>query len=275
MATPTFDRIIIDMSYKLRDPVTDAKADGKIYHYEAKARYIRRAYLRLKRNIDQVAPSLVTQYFTDIYKYIVLKLEKGTNEGDVIYKLDETAAALFDIKQPLTTLFSIHGLTIPLSAIFGTTAEPEFIFHVNDMFARTSENSKPVYKSINFTEAEKFFKIINGEASAYYKQGNLHYAVVGNNLLIAAGDVKADRLKLFVPNYVPVFKSDGPRDLIINNAIEDLLVLQACLEAVIDKGDNQSFGKARYYSSFISNELSLIKYKESAQTMQDKLSSNK
>ena len=53
-ATPNLDRRLIDLAFKLRDPVENATADGKIFSFEARAKYLTRAYGSLKRKLKSI-----------------------------------------------------------------------------------------------------------------------------------------------------------------------------------------------------------------------------
>lgn len=274
MATknPNFERLLKSLSQKLRDPITAVTADGKIFSYEQKAGYLREAYIRVKRKIKQIAPTLYNIYFPSETKYFVIYVDY-VNDA-IKFTLNESIEAILDIKKESTATNPplLAQVTVNLGEIFGTD-DPQIISQIHEIYVYVTLDSKAwEYKTAAYLDPENFFKSIFDAASEFYskKKGNIYFTVMNNKVIFSSDTYKVSKIKFHTPNFVPLFKADGNYDLIINSEIEDLFKAEAALEAMLDKGDNQGLTKAKFYSSFISNELSLVKYREESQMQKDK-----
>jgi len=253
MANPNLDRRLIDLAYKLRDPVgTDPTADGKVFSYEQRAKYLTRAYGALKRKLKAIM-SGVEDIFPDFY--------------EIIEVLNSDSSATLN-----TWEISLSEILSPSGA-----ADPDYVFEIYDMYGsiKVGADTSYAWKQISKCYAENYFSTLFGKSSFYKANDtNLKYfwSIINKKIVFAGGTAEVEKVKLFLKNSVGQFVSTGDDDLIVPTDYVDLLLTQAAFEAMLDLGTDKALKKAQFYNAEIAKELRLLALKEQ---MKDKTETDK
>jgi hypothetical protein len=229
MATPILNKLSKDLSFKIFDPVTDGKDDGRVYTKELRLSYINRAYGKLVRTLEVIHPK-ITKVFKDYYQVIQL--------GD----LDLTS----------------DGLTVPAGK--GNAKILLFPWEVFDVYYKPNNQDGTGLERADALDPDNFLPTKLGLNDLYVATlDNRKWSMIDNQiqLLPLEGGAEYYDVTIFVRNYFPEFNQDDTNsaDLDIPNDYKDILITMAAIEAMSDRGLS---GKYQLYTATLNSQLQLI-----------------
>jgi hypothetical protein len=87
MATPILDKLNIDLSYKIFDPIETAETNGQVFSSYLRKTYLSRAYGKLVRSLEIIYDNM-DEIVPDYYKLISISVADNLVGGSLSYTLD-------------------------------------------------------------------------------------------------------------------------------------------------------------------------------------------
>jgi len=231
MATPILNKLSKDLSFKIFDPVTDGKDDGRVFSKELRLAYINRAYGKLVRTLEIIHPKII-KVFKDYFVVI-----EPNGDGN----LTETA---------------VEGQIAP--AGHGNVATLEHPYDIYDVYYRASEDAQ--LERADALDPDNFLPTKLGLNDLYIATyDNRKWFLIDNQvrLLPDSGSSEYWGVQFFARNYFPEFNQDDvdSKDIAIPNDYKDILITMAAIEAMSDRGMS---GKYQLYTATLNTQLQLI-----------------
>jgi len=233
MATPNFDKLSKDLSFKIFDPVSVGTYDGRVYTKELRASYLNRAYGKMIRTLEVIHPK-ITKVFKDYFQVFVA--------GDLIYS---------DSEPPIKgNAGDGNSYTLP---------EP---YDIYDVYYKASKEAWQKLQRADYLDPDNFLPTKLGLNDLYVAtEDNRKWSLINNKvvLLPEGSSTKYFEVTLFCRNYFPEFNQDSTdpnnKDISIPNDYYDILITMAAIEAMSDKGQQ---AKYQLYTATLNGQLQLI-----------------
>lgn len=197
MATPNFDRLSKELSYKIFDPVDSGTTDGKKFYAIQRANYINNAYKDLLMIIDSIFHDKL-EVFPKFYKPIVV--------GDIDYHSD-------DVEYALSSPYNV----------------------VSVYYAKTDDGSKSKMDRLEpgqFYDAKYEINSMNIPSS-----DSRFWGIVNGKVMFIPDDVIYYDIVLFVEDTLGNYVQTTGDDILVPTPFEPLLLSLAAREAMSDRGN--------------------------------------
>ncbi len=236
--TPSFDRYLKELSYKLGDPVADGVSDGAVFPQESRTNYLNRAYGRLMRNLENIMLD-ITKVFSDYFITKTIELVTDTDKKLVNQIIDT---------------YTLLGADNP-------------VFDIYDVYCEIvgDDGDSAGFGRIKYCHPDKYFAAKYGD-DKYYKPDDdtktFFYAIIDAKIVFLAVNVEVLNIFFFVKNSAFIYIHGGTQDLVIPHEYEDLYLSMAAEEAMLDEGSPKSLKKAQLYNQLVGQQISIIAGKE-------------
>jgi hypothetical protein len=164
MATPVLDKLNIDLSYKVFDPVDNPESDGEIYSAYLRKSYLERAYNKLLRTLNIVYHN-IEELISDYYQVVEI-----TDTSSIILDSNLDYKALYYTATELANYSRATSITpaqyLDHLAGVDSFATPSYIQRywtiINNELKLLPED-KTMYKTILFLVQKVSLGITSGE----------------------------------------------------------------------------------------------------------------
>ena len=245
------------LAIKMRDPVDEGGADGKLFHAEHRYGYLTRGFGKLIRNLESIGYEveyIYPEFYRAIDKYV-----KSTTEFQDTAPTTAVEMLLNGLEISLLSFLTNNAVFKPYKAVAKGLLSN----------ARTSDRKPYRGRLIAINNA---FESIHGIGNQNYDGEKnpdvfFFYVVDGKIRFISQNSLKIVSIHFLFRNPLPKFSNNSSKDLHIPTEFEDLFLSLAALEGSLDLG-NQA--KVNLYRSEINTELSLLAAGEKFKREKDK-----
>ena len=197
MATLILDKLNIDLSYKIFDPIETAETNGQVFSSYLRKTYLSRAYGKLVRSLEIIYDNM-DEIVPDYYKLISISVADNLVGGSLSYTLDSGFSYKAVYYRPNETTET-----------------------------KRAKEIKPIEYLDYKAGVDSFF-------TPSYNQR--YWTIVNEELKLLPEDPKMYNMLLFLTKRRSFFLQDGI-DIDLPTHYHDLLLAAAASEAMADNGD--------------------------------------